>query len=96
MARATRRRLRRVRDQRNADWNTERLRRAWGALVRRSHPDDPPPDDEGGAGVREPRRPLPIAPAGEMELEIAGSSWPDDDPDTFDNSHGHVLLEARP
>jgi hypothetical protein len=36
----------------------------------------PPPDwfddPEGGAGVREPRRPLPTQPAGALELEPAG------------------------
>jgi hypothetical protein len=33
---------------------------------------EPPPtgDPEGGAGVREPRRPRPTRPAGSMELEI--------------------------
>ena len=37
----------------------------------------PPPqewfdDPEGGAGVREPRRPLPSQPGGSLELEPAG------------------------
>ena len=39
-------------------------------------PQPPPPewfdDPEGGAGVREPRRPLPNQPAGALELEPAG------------------------
>jgi hypothetical protein len=42
----------------------------------RGWPQPPPPDrfddPEGGAGVREPRRPVPSQPAGAMELEPAG------------------------
>jgi hypothetical protein len=43
------------------------LRPVWGRF-----PDEPPtgPDDlEGGAGVREPRRPYPGAPAGALALD---------------------------
>jgi hypothetical protein len=44
-------------------------------------PDLPPPppmlpdDLEGGAGVREPRRPYPSMPAGALELEVAESQY---------------------
>ena len=38
----------------------------WG--WRPEGPDNPPP----GAGVREPRRPVPAAPAGALALEHAG------------------------
>ena len=44
-------------------------------------PDLPPPppswpdDLEGGAGVREPRRPYPSMPAGEMELDPPESQY---------------------
>ena len=42
----------------------------------KGRPQPPPPewfdDPEGGAGVREPRRPLPNQPAGALELEPAG------------------------
>lgn len=31
----------------------------------------PPEDDDGGSGVREPRRPAPHAPAGSMALVLA-------------------------
>lgn len=41
-------------------------------------PRDWPNDPEGGAGVREPRRPTPIMPAGTMELLEPTS------PDTLD------------
>ncbi|MBA3529058.1 MAG: hypothetical protein H0T91_07100 [Propionibacteriaceae bacterium] len=59
----------------------KRLTREQRQLRRQVHPaalplrrnSDEPPDDwrdpEGGAGVREPRRPGPTAPAGAMELE---------------------------
>jgi hypothetical protein len=43
----------------------------------RGQPQPPPPDwfddPEGGAGVREPRRPLPTRPAGALEIQPAGS-----------------------
>ena len=41
-------------------------------------PPPPPtwPDDlEGGAGVREPRRPYPSMPAGALELDVAESEY---------------------
>jgi hypothetical protein len=42
-------------------------------------PDLPPPswpdDLEGGAGVREPRRPYPSMPAGALELDVAESQY---------------------
>jgi hypothetical protein len=44
-------------------------------------PDLPPPpptwpdDLEGGAGVREPRRPYPSMPAGALELEVPESQY---------------------
>ena len=43
------------------------------------HPDLPPPtwpdDLEGGAGVREPRRPYPSMPAGALELDPPESQY---------------------
>jgi hypothetical protein len=42
-------------------------------------PDLPPPswpdDLEGGAGVREPRRPYPTMPAGALELDVPESQY---------------------
>ena len=58
---------------------TERQRRAALEVeyrlqrrLRRFRPEDSPwwADPEGGAGVREPRRPLPTAPAGALELDL--------------------------
>ena len=42
-------------------------------------PDLPPPpwDDDGGAGVREPRHPLPTHPAGAIALEPPQSQYLD-------------------
>jgi hypothetical protein len=54
---------------------------AWLSLafrVMRLSPASPPgsgPTDPGGAGVREPRRPLPVAPAGAAAMPL-----PDEDP----------------
>jgi hypothetical protein len=46
---------------------------------RPGHPDLPPPtwpdDLEGGAGVREPRRPYPSMPAGALELDPPESQY---------------------
>ncbi|MDX6201551.1 MAG: hypothetical protein QOJ83_1051 [Frankiales bacterium] len=41
--------------------------RAIGRVTRRR---EWPPDDDGGAGVREPRRPLPTKPSDVMELDL--------------------------
>ena len=73
MAEVTKRRARRV-----AQWleqqRTERIARARPMRPQRGwfygpYPGDPP-EPEGGAGVREPRRPLPTAPAGAIELDL--------------------------
>jgi hypothetical protein len=66
-----RRRKRVLREQRRHDARRETMRRQAGALVRQPPWDELPPDEpDGGAGVREPRRPFPNAPAGAMELDL--------------------------
>jgi hypothetical protein len=62
---------RRLRQQRRQqDIKREMLRRRQGELGKRPPWMDLPPDDDGGAGVREPRRPLPTNPAGAIELDL--------------------------
>jgi len=74
-------RLERQRRAALAAGNPVRPERGPGAPGRRG-PDDlfPPgwPDDlDGGAGVREPRRPFPGTPAGAMSLEVPQSQYLD-------------------
>jgi hypothetical protein len=47
-------------------------RRGWSAraISRWARRRQGPPDDDGGAGVREPRRPLPTRPSDVMELDL--------------------------
>lgn len=49
--------------------NLARLR-AEVSVQGRLKPPFPPEDDDGGSGVREPRRPLPHAPAGSAALAL--------------------------
>jgi hypothetical protein len=65
------------RQRRREDIRREMMRRQAGALVRRPPWTELPPDDpDGGAGVREPRRPSPNAPAGVMHLDLPREAGP--------------------
>lgn len=44
--------------------------RLMNAYLRIQSAQTPPDEDDGGTGVREPRRPLPQAPAGFMALSL--------------------------
>jgi hypothetical protein len=68
-----RRRLRRT--SRRSPATVSPVRTTWSRC-----PDEPPPgpdDLDGGAGVREPRRPYPSTPAGGLELEEPRNELPD-------------------
>jgi len=68
MAETTRTRIRRRLRRRGRDARGPVI----GPLAWSRAPDEPPPgpeDLDGGAGVREPRRPYPTAPAGALALD---------------------------
>ena len=71
MANSTKQRLRRAAKRAGLQGRlltgTRRLSRRTGPTFQSF----PEPPLEGGAGVREPRRPGPLAPAGERQLEFA-------------------------